>query len=72
MSQYEYSPGVRLIIGAVLAVGGLIMTVAGFRQLLLVEHPLQSSQMAGALMGILVLFPVCRSPCRPQREPVRK
>jgi hypothetical protein len=56
LGQYEYSPRVRLVIGAVLGVGGLIMTVAGFRQLLLVIHPLQSSEMAGVLMGLLILF----------------
>lgn len=56
MGQYQYPPRVRLAIGAVLAVGGLIMTVAGFRQLLLVAHPLQSSEMAGVLMGFLILF----------------
>jgi len=56
MGQYQYSPRVRLVIGAVLGVGGLIMTVAGFRQLLLVAHPLQSSEMAGVLMGFLILF----------------
>ena len=56
MGQYEYSPRVRLVIGAALGVGGLIMTVAGFRQLLLVAHPLQSSEMAGVLMGFLILF----------------
>lgn len=53
---YEYSPRVRLVIGAALAVGGLIMTVAGLRQLLSVAHPLQSSEMAGVLMGFLILF----------------
>jgi hypothetical protein len=56
MGQYEYSPRVRLAIGGALGVGGLIMAVAGFRQLLLVAHPLQSSEMAGALMGLLILF----------------
>jgi len=56
MGQYEYSPRVRLVIGAALAIGGLIMSVAGLRQLLLVAHPLQSSEMAGVLMGLLVLF----------------
>jgi hypothetical protein len=56
VGQYEYSPRVRLVIGAALGVGGLIMTVAGLRQLLLVVHPLQSSEMAGVLMGLLILF----------------
>jgi hypothetical protein len=56
MGQYEYSARVRLVVGATLGIGGLIMTVAGFRQLLLVAHPLQSSEMAGALMGLLILF----------------
>jgi hypothetical protein len=56
MGQYEYSPRVRGVIGAVLGVGGLVMTVAGIRQLLLVAHPLQSSEMAGVLMGFLILF----------------
>jgi len=56
MGQYEYSPRVRLVIGAALGVGGLVMTVAGFRQLLFVAHPLQSSEVAGVLMGLLILF----------------
>jgi hypothetical protein len=56
MGQYEYSPRVRLVIGAALGVGGLLMAVAGFRQLLLVANPLQSSEMAGVLMGFLILF----------------
>jgi hypothetical protein len=56
VGQYEYSPRVRLVIGAALGVGGLIMTVAALRQLLLVIHPLQSSEMAGVLMGLLILF----------------
>jgi hypothetical protein len=56
VGQYEYSPRARLVIGAALGVGGLIMTVAGLRQLLLVVHPLQSSEMAGVLMGLLILF----------------
>jgi len=56
VDQYQYSPRVRLVIGAALSVCGLIMTVAGFRQLLLVAHPLQSSEMAGVLMGFLILF----------------
>jgi hypothetical protein len=47
---------VRLVIGAALGVGGLVMTVAGFRQLLFVAHPLQSSEVAGVLMGLLILF----------------
>jgi hypothetical protein len=54
--QYEYSPRTRLVIGAALGVGGLLMTVAGLRRLLLVAHPLQSSEMAGVLMGLLILF----------------
>jgi len=56
MGQYEYSPRVRRVIGAALGVGGLVMTVAGFRQLLFVAHPLQSSEVAGVLMGLLILF----------------
>ena len=56
MGQYEYSPRVRRVIGATLGVGGLVMTVAGFRQLLFVAHPLQSSEVAGVLMGLLILF----------------
>ena len=56
MGQYEYSPRARLVIGALLGVGGLIMTVAGLRQLLLVAHALQSSEMAGVLIGCLILF----------------
>jgi hypothetical protein len=56
VGQYEYSPRVRLVIGAALGVGGLITTVAGLRQLLVVVHPLQSSEMAGVLMGLLILF----------------
>jgi hypothetical protein len=56
MGQYELSPRVRLAIGVALGVGGLVMTVAGIRQLLLSANPLQSPEMAGVLMGLVVLF----------------
>ena len=56
MGQYEYSPRVRLVVGVILAVCGLIMTIAGCRQVLAAAHPLQSSEMAGVLMGVLILF----------------
>jgi hypothetical protein len=56
MGQYEYSPRARLVIGAALGVGGVVMSIAGYRQLLLAAHPLQSSEMAGALIGLLILF----------------
>jgi hypothetical protein len=71
MGQYEYSPRARLVIGAALGVSGLIMTVAGFRQLLLVAHPLQSSEMAGVLMGLLILFAgvsICMPPVAGVRQ----
>jgi hypothetical protein len=56
VGQYEYSARARLLIGATLGIGGLIMTIAGFRQLLLVAQPLQSSEMAGVLIGLLIMF----------------
>jgi hypothetical protein len=56
MGQYEYSPRARLVIGAALGIAGLIMIVAGLRQLLLAANPLQSSEMGGVLMGFLMLF----------------
>lgn len=56
MGQYEYSPRARLVIGAILAAAGLVTTVAVSRTLLAVANPLTDSNMAGLLMGLLILF----------------
>jgi hypothetical protein len=55
LSQYQYSQRARLIIGALLGLAGLVVTIAGVRQLLMAAHPLQSPEMAGVLMGLLLL-----------------
>jgi hypothetical protein len=65
MGQYQYSARARLVIGVLLAVGGLLMTVAACRTLLLVASPLTDSNMAGLLMGFLILFAglsICQPP----------
>ena len=65
MGQYEYSSRARLVIGALLAVCGLLMTAAVFRTLLSVANPLADPNMAGLLMGLLILFAglsICQPP----------
>jgi hypothetical protein len=65
MDQYQYSPRARVVIGALLAVGGVLVTVAACRTLLLVANPLTDSNMAGLLMGLLILFAgvsICQPP----------
>jgi hypothetical protein len=71
MGQYQYSPRARLVIGALLAVGGLLMTVAALRTLLFVANPLADSNMAGLLMGLLILF-AALSICQPPVGGVRQ
>jgi hypothetical protein len=71
VGQYEYSSRARLVIGALLAVCGLLMTAAVFRTLLSVASPLADPNMAGLLMGLLVLFAglsICQPPVAGVRQ----
>jgi hypothetical protein len=56
MQQKQVSPGVRLVIGLLLGIGGLILTVAQVQFDLKAANPWQSTEMAGVLMGLCVMF----------------
>jgi hypothetical protein len=56
MQQNQVSRGVRLVIGMLLGTAGLILTVAQVRFDFKTANPWQSTEMAGVLMGLCVMF----------------